>query len=254
MKPNSLLIAISLALVLVIQSCRTTFDINANKIVLAGDSTMSIKEERKRPETGWGEKLPQYFDEKLVIENHAKNGRSTKTFISEGRWNSLAATLTAGDIVLIQFGHNDSSEKKPKRYTTPSQYKRNLAFFVDEARKKDCTPILLTPIMRRRFDSDGKFYDTHGVYPDLVRALATEKSVPLIDMHKESQQLLERLGAEKSKDLFLLIEPGHQNYPDGLEDNTHFSPYGAKEIAKIVADWIRHSDIQGIAKHLLPTD
>jgi lysophospholipase L1-like esterase len=205
-------------------------------IFLAGDSTMAAKLPEKRPETGWGEMLGQHFKAgKVVIENRAMNGRSTKTFISEGRWQKIVDDLKKGDFVFIQFGHNDSSKDKGERYTPPEDYKRNLIKFVDEVRAKGGNPILLTPVMRRRFDKEGKFYDTHGEYPGIVRTVAHEYKATLIDMHKSSEELIVKYGVEDSRKLFLQLKPGENvNYPNGIDDNTHFSPLGAEEMAKLV--------------------
>src|SRR5215208_1891083 len=221
-------------------------------IFLAGDSTMAPKQADKRPETGWGEMLGQHFREGAVrIENRAMNGRSTKTFISEGRWQAIIEDLQKGDYVFIQFGHNDQSKDKGERYTPSEDYKRNLARFVEEVRTKEGMPILLTPVMRRRFDKEGKFYDTHGEYPDLVRAVAAEMKVPLIDMHKMSEAVIIRYGVEKSRKLFLQLKPGENaNYPKGIEDNTHFSPLGAEEMAKLVTTGIRSAKLK-VAKYLI---
>jgi Lysophospholipase L1 and related esterases len=205
-------------------------------IFLAGDSTMAAKLPEKRPETGWGEMLGQHFRAgKVVIENRAMNGRSTKTFISEGRWQKIVDDLKKGDFVFIQFGHNDSSKDKGERYTPPEDYRKNLISFVDEVRAKGGEPILFTPVMRRRFDKDGKFYDTHGEYPGIVRSIAHEYKVPLIDMHKSSEALIVKYGVEGSRKLFLQLKSGENaNYPNGVDDNTHFSPLGAEEMAKLV--------------------
>jgi len=202
-------------------------------IYLAGDSTCADKQADKRPETGWGEMLGAHFkDGKVKIDNRAMNGRSTKTFISEGRWQAIVDALKKGDYVFIQFGHNDSSKDK------------------GEVRAKQATPVLLTPVMRRRFDAQGKFYDTHGEYPDIVRAVAGEYKVSLIDMHRKSETVIKRYGPEESKKLFLQLKPGENpNYPKGIEDNTHFNPAGAEEMAKLVAEGIREQKL-GVRKYL----
>ena len=220
-------------------------------IFLAGDSTMAAKLPEKRPETGWGEMLGGHFKQGTVrIENRAANGRSTKTFISEGKWQSIIDDLNKGDYVFIQFGHNDSSKDKGERYTPPEDYRKNLLRFVEEVRAKGGDPVLFTPVMRRRFDKDGKFYDTHGEYPAIVRAVAAEQKVSLIDMHRMSEVLIVRYGFESSRKLFLQLKPGENaNYPNGVEDNTHFSPLGAEEMAKLVADAIKKSGLQ-LAKYL----
>jgi len=222
-------------------------------IYLAGDSTMAEKLPEKRPETGWGEKLQQHFDPAAVrVENHARNGRSTRTFISEGRWEAVTERLRPGDYVFIQFGHNDQSEDKPDRYTPPEDYRANLVRFVAEVRARQATPVLFTPVMRRRFDAEGAFYDVHGVYPGIAREVAVEHGVALIDMHRTSRATIEGYGVEKSKKLFLHLAAGESaNYPEGLEDNTHFSPRGAELMAGLAVDGIREQKL-GLAGLLRP--
>jgi lysophospholipase L1-like esterase len=223
-------------------------------VFLAGDSTMAPKQENKRPETGWGEQLQKRFDiSKVRVDNHAANGRSTKTFISEGRWQALIDKVRAGDYVLIQFGHNDQPKEKAS-HTPPDDYRRNLERFVAEVRAKKATPVLLTPVMRRRFDRDGKFYDTHADYPDIVRGVAAEHKVALIDMHRMSERVLVKYGPEESRKLFLQLKAGESpNYPDGVEDNTHFSPLGADIMASLAADGFRGQQL-GLAKFLKKTE
>ncbi|HEX8212263.1 MAG TPA: rhamnogalacturonan acetylesterase [Longimicrobium sp.] len=214
-------------------------------VYLAGDSTMAQKLVTRRPETGWGEAFQQYFDvDQVRIENHARNGRSTRTFIEEGRWQAVVDRLRPGDYVFIQFGHNDASVEKVDRYTPPADYRRNLARFVAETRAKGANPVLLTPVRRRKFDSAGTLVDTHGEYPDLVRAVAAEQRVPLLDMHRLSAGALTRHGAEGSRRLFLQLRAGENaNYPQGLEDNTHFSPQGAEVMAALAAEGLRELGI-----------
>jgi len=220
-------------------------------VFIAGDSTAANKAENKRPETGWGEQLQKRFDEKRVrVDNHAANGRSTRTFISEGRWQTLIDKVKAGDYVLIQFGHNDESPQKVNAYTPPDDFRHNLERFIAEVRAKKATPVLLTPVMRRRFDKDGKFYDTHGEYPDLTRRVAAEQKVALIDMHRLSEKVLVKYGPEESRKLFLQLKPGENpNYPEGVEDNTHFSPLGADIMAALAVDGMRELKL-GLVKFL----
>jgi lysophospholipase L1-like esterase len=220
-------------------------------IFLAGDSTMAPKLAEKRPETGWGEMLGQHFkDGKVRVENRAMNGRSSRSFITEGRWQKIADEVKKGDFVFIQFGHNDAAKDRVDRYTPPADYKKNLLRFVEEVRAKDGTPVLFTPVMRRRFDKDGKFYDSHGEYPDLVRAAARDNKVAFIDMHRLSETVIVKYGMENSKKLFLQLKPGENaNYPNGVEDNTHFSPLGAEEMAKAAVSGIRASKLK-LAKYL----
>lgn len=224
-------------------------------IYLAGDSTMAEKRADRRPETGWGEALPAFFDpDQVIIENHARNGRSTRTFIEEGLWEALIAKVRPGDYVLIQFGHNDQPKEKVDRYTPPGAYAANLRRFVAEVRARGATAVLLTPVVRRRFDEDGRFYDVHGEYPDLVRTVADEVNAPLIDMHRLSENVLVTFGRDRSKELFLWLEPGERpNYPEGLSDDTHFSPAGAEIMARTFVEALRASEL-GIAAHLRDTE
>lgn len=214
-------------------------------IHLAGDSTMAEKLPEKRPETGWGEFLAaQFRDGSVRVDNRAKNGRSTRTFIEEGRWKELLEATAAGDVVLIQFGHNDQSIGKPDRYTPPADYERNLQRFVADVRAKGATPVLLTPVARRRFDDAGHLVPSHGEYPDRMRALAARESVALIDMERRSSAVLQERGVEGSKALFLWVAPGASgNYPKGVEDNTHVSPRGAERMAREFAFALRESGL-----------
>lgn len=212
---------------------------------------MATKLPEKRPETGWGERFEAHFKRGTVkVDNRAANGRSTKTFISEGKWQAIIGDLVEGDYVFIQFGHNDSSKDKGDRYTPPDDYRKNLIRFVEEVRAKGGNPVLLTPVMRRRFDKEGKFYDSHGEYPDIVRTVANEYKVPLIDMHRSSEAVIVQHGVEGSRKLFLQLKAGENaNYPNGVDDNTHFSPFGAEEMAKVAVTGIKASKLK-LAKHL----
>ncbi len=209
-------------------------------LYMIGDSTMATKEKLYLPERGWGQALTTYFTDELLIENHAKNGRSTRSFIYQGRWDSVYNKLQPGDFVIIQFGHNDGSIQKTERYATPEEYQYNLIKFIAETRSKQAIPILCTPIVRRKFDEEGKYLESHGDYPELVRQVAQQAKVPLLEMHLKSRDLLEKLGAEESKSLYLHIPPQTiDSLPEGLTDNTHFSDSGAHSMAKIAVDEIK---------------
>ena len=224
-------------------------------VFIAGDSTAAPKLETKRPETGWGEHLQKHFDgRKVRVDNHAANGRSTKTFISENRWQAILDKLKPGDYVFIQFGHNDQSKEKGDRYTPPADFHANLVRFVKDVRAKKATPVLLTPVMRRRFDKQGAFYDVHGEYPDITRRVASEQKVALIDMHRASEKVLVKYGPDESRKLFLQLKAGENpNYPQGVEDNTHFSPAGADIMASLAVEGIREQRL-GLAKFLKKAD
>lgn len=204
------------------------------KIFLAGDSTMSIKETRYYPETGWGMPFVYFWDSSVTVINKAKNGRSTSSFRNEGLWKQILDEGSEGDYVFIQFGHNDEVPTK-KTYTTESEFRNNLTRFVQEAREKKLTPLLLTPVARRKFDSTGKVEGTHEVYAQIVRDVARELQVYLIDLDRKSQELYQQMGVTNSRLLFVQLKPGeHPNYPNGKEDNTHFSELGARLIAQLV--------------------
>jgi lysophospholipase L1-like esterase len=180
-----------------------------------------------------------FWDSTVTVVNKAKNGRSTKSFITEGLWKLITDEATEGDYIFIQFGHNDEVPTK-KTYTTETEFRDNLIKYVDEARGKKAIPVLLTPVARRKFDSTGKVVGTHDVYAAIVRSVAVDKNVILIDADKKGQQIYQQMGVDNSKLLFLQLQPGqHPNYPDGKEDNTHFSELGARLIAQMVLQDIK---------------
>ena len=205
---------------------------------------MSIKSVKAYPETGWGMPFVYFFDSTVVVDNRAMNGRSTGSFLAENRWQPVADSLEEGDYVLIQFGHNDEVETK-KTYTTPEEFSANLKRYVTETRTKKAHPVLITPVARRRFDEAGKIAGTHDQYSEIVRSVAKELQVPLIDLDKKSQALLQELGVEQSRLMFNWLAPGeHPNYPEGNEDNTHFNELGARKIAELVLAEIRALDLE----------
>jgi len=209
-------------------------------LYLVGDSTMANKVTDDNPERGWGQLLPEFFNNEIAIENHAMNGRSTRSFIYEGRWDSLMNKLKKGDFVVIQFGHNDESIQKTERYSTPKEYQYNLTRFIKDVRSKGANPILCTSIQRRKFDENGNFQDTHGEYPGYVRELAVQLSVSLVDMQKKSEKVILERGEEGSKIIFLHIGAGvYKSFPDGKADNTHFSEYGARLMGGLFCEGLK---------------
>lgn len=210
------------------------------KIWMIGDSTMSIKVKKAWPETGWGMPFANFWDSTVIVDNRAKNGRSTKTFIREELWKSVYTEAREGDYVFIQFGHNDESVEKKERYSTPDTFKMNLNKFITEAREKKAIPVLLTPVSRRKFDAAGIAVETHLFYSQLTREVASAKQVIFIDLDKKSRELYQQFGNENSKLLFLQLKPGENpNYPEGKEDNTHFNELGARLIAQLVLTEIK---------------
>jgi lysophospholipase L1-like esterase len=222
------------------------------RVFIAGDSTAANKEVKAFPETGWGMPFAYLFDSTVTVDNRAKNGRSTRTFISEGLWQKLIDDVKEGDYVFIQFGHNDESKEKADRYTTPEEFKANLGKFIMDTKSKKAHPVLLTPVSRRQFDADGHVKETHAAYSPLVREVANRFNVPLIDMDEKSRELLQKFGPENSKLLFMQLEPGeHPNYPDGRNDNTHFNELGARKIAQLVLQGIKELKLE-LAERIRP--
>lgn len=201
-----------------------------------GDSTMADKPNPKvNPERGWCQILPSFLNDSVTLENHAVNGRSTRSFITEKRWQKVHNKLKKGDYVFIQFGHNDQKEKSPKRYTNPNTaYRNNLIKFINETQEKEANPVLFTSIVRRNFNSDSTLVDTHGNYPLQVRLIAKEYNIPLIDLQYLTEKLEESYGVEASKKLHLHYAPNEISYyPKGKIDNTHLSILGATEVTKL---------------------
>ena len=224
----------------------TSFAYKSNKkttLYIIGDSTASLKEVKAYPETGWGMPFQFFFDSSVLVDNRAKNGRSTRTFMEEGLWKPVVENLKRGDYVFIQFGHNDEVQSK-KSATSENEFAANLKQYVIETRSKNANPVLLTPVARRSFDSTGKLMDTHKIYAGIVRSVAAQLNVPLIDVDAKSRTLLQELGVEKSIFLFNHLEKGeHPNYPDGKKDNTHFNELGARIMAQIVLQGIKDLEL-----------
>jgi lysophospholipase L1-like esterase len=215
------------------------------KVWLIGDSTMSIKNTRAYPETGWGMPFVYFFDSTVTIDNRAKNGRSTKSFIAENLWQPVLDNLQEGDYVFIQFGHNDAGKDRGERYAPPDLYKSLLEKYISETRSKKAIPILLTPVSRRRFDSAGTAMETHVEYAPIVRTVAKETNVLFIDLDEKSKAMYQQFGKENSKLLFLQLKPGeHPNYPAGKDDNTHFNELGARLVAQLVLQEVRNLKIE----------
>ncbi|GAA4498116.1 hypothetical protein GCM10023172_14380 [Hymenobacter ginsengisoli] len=221
------------------------------KLYLIGDSTMANKVRATFPETGWGMPLVTFFDTTVVVDNRAQNGRSTRTFLAENRWQPVVSALQPGDYVFIQFGHNDESQNYPDRYTSPEDYRKNLIKFVTETRSRQATPVLLTPITRRYFDKEGHIKETHALYSAATVAVAKEYKVTLVDMDRLSRDLLQQLGDENSKLLFMELAPGdHPNYPLGRHDNTHFNELGARKMAQLAVHDLQTQHLPLVEEHL----
>ncbi len=212
---------------------------------LVGDSTMATKP-LDLPERGWGMALHGLMLDPAMVHNHAMNGRSTKSFLAEGRWARVASLLRPGDFVIIQFGHNDEKVDRPEVGTdAATTFRDNLRRFIRETRAKQATPILATPVARRKFDRAGKLTPTHGAYPDAIRAVAAEETVALLDLERATAEWLQAAGDEPSKKFFMWIAPGaHPKIPDGRKDDTHFTEAGALKVAELAGAQIKAQKLE----------
>ena len=216
-------------------------------IYLIGDSTVCTQPDSQAPVTGWGTPFAIFFNPTVKVENHAKGGRSTRTFLSEDRWNPIFNKINPGDYVIMQFGHNDEAKEEiyKDRYTSPADYRKNLTKFIAETRLKGGNPILVTPVSRRRFDKEGNVMETHIEYSAVVMSLAKELNVPVVDLDTKSRALYQSYGAEHSTLLFNVSGPGtNPQFPDGINDNTHFSEYGARLLAELVLAEIKNMHLE----------
>tara|TARA_R110002020_G_scaffold296658_1_gene512323 strand:- start:117444 stop:118220 length:777 start_codon:yes stop_codon:yes gene_type:complete len=222
-------------------------------LYLIGDSTMADKKDPdQNPEHGWGQMLPQLLTDEIRVENHAVNGRSSKSFITEGKWEAVLNKLKKGDYVFIQFGHNDEKIQDSTRFTNPfTQYGYNLERFVNETRSKGATPVLLSSIVRRNFNEYGVLVDTHGDYPLVVRLVAKDLDVSFVDLQWLTERLEIKYGPEASKSLHLHLKPGENAYePHGRDDDTHLSQLGATLVASLALQEInrQHSSLATFIK------
>lgn len=233
-------------------------------VFMIGDSTMADKPlDKENQERGWGQMLPLYFEGPVKIDNHAVNGRSSKSFIDEGRWEKVRSQIRPGDYVIIQFGHNDEKAKSPDRYTIPgSTFDANLKKFVNETREKGGTPILMNSIVRRNFPANGiaaaqtddrqktwkkglegypaegdTLVDTHGDYRTAPRNVAEEMGVTFVDMNALTHELVQGLGKDSSKSLYMWMPVGVYEFaPNGRIDNTHLNVLGGIIVSRLAVN------------------
>ncbi len=218
------------------------------QVFIAGDSTASEYGPERAPREGWGQQLQSFLDGGLRVRNLARSGRSARSFIEEGGLEPLRRDLRAGDVLLIQFGHNDAKQEAPERYNEPRQaFPRWLMEYVRLAREKAATPILITPVARRKFDH-GQLLDTHGLYAQAVRDLAARENLGLIDLTESSMNWLRALGDEASRPYYMHV-PAQQQ-----ADDTHFQQRGAVMIACLVVDGWKRLDASLAARVIRDTD
>jgi pectinesterase len=231
-------------------------------IFIIGDSTAANKDiSSGKKERGWGMALQCFFDDHIVVDNHAVNGRSSLSFINEGRWNKVLEKMKPGDYVIIQFGHNDEKPKADRHTDPGSTFDYNLAKFVRETREHGGIPVLMNCVVRRNFfvnapenDDDEKLrtttfkdgvkmvegdslIDTHGLYRVAPRDVAQRMNVHFVDANRITHELEQGMGTEDSKRLHMWFRPGEEpSVPQGRQDNTHYNIYGAHVVAGLLAD------------------
>ncbi len=216
-------------------------------IWVIGDSTV---EDNKLPFRGWGYPLRDLVAEGVEVRNHALSGRSTRSFLNEGLFEPVREGMKAGDVLLIQFGHNDEKEDAERHTDPDTTYREFLTGYCDAAKAKGALPVLMTSVSRRFFIGPADMLYTHGEYPRAVRELATELGLPLIDLKASSRALYLSLGEEKTAELFVRLAPGENpDFPDGHDDKTHFNSEGAKVIAGLVAEGMKQdARLAGLVK------
>ena len=208
------------------------------KLLLAGDSICTEYNESAAPQTGWGQCIGAILGENVQVNNHAVGGESTKSFIDEGKWDELLAQVDSGDIVIINFGHNDEKTTDAAHYTSTTIYKQNLNKFVAETRSKGGSPVLVTPMTRRNFAENGTLNRSHGDYPATMRTLAGDTRALLIDLEELSWQWVNSLGEEASEQYYVV------NKRVGVEnDNTHLVLESAQKVAGWIADGLKEAGL-----------
>lgn len=212
----------------------------APKLYLIGGSTLATFPP-ERPVVGWGQMLPQFFRDPAIVQNRAKSGRSSKSFIDGGFWAGVIAELKAGDYLLVQFGTNDAKKEDATRYTEPrGAYRINLLRFIREARAKGAIPLLATSVARRQWDAQGNFVEPPSEWVVVTREVAAEANVPLLEMRHRTIELAKRLGPQGSVALHLYLPDNvYAAYPKGAKDDTHYCQYGASRVAELGAGEIR---------------
>ena len=202
-------------------------------IYMIGDSTMADRPaDEMAVEQGWGQRMPDFVNSKANISNHAVNGRSSRSFIEEGRWSIVLNRLQPDDWMIIQFGHNDNKDD-PARHTDPfTGYAANLRLFVKETRAKGAHPILCTPIVRGSFTNDGVLLNTHGDYLKAVVMVTQEMRLPMLDLEKDTAKLVTSLWPDQLKKFYV------------PQDNSHLTPWGAAQVAEMAASRIRGQNLR----------
>lgn len=213
-----------------------------NRIFWAGDSTVQTNDYITYPQTGIGQVFSLFLKEGYCVENHAKNGRSTKSFMDEGRLKAIEERIGEGDYLFIQFGHNDEKSEDPARYTEPfSSFMENLEYYIEIARKKEAFPVLITPLERRCFVDDKHLgIGAHSDYVAAMKQTAEKCAVPLVDLYSMSRAELKRAGEQESRKWYMYFPAGmYRNHMEESLDNTHLRYEGAVNFARLIAKGLK---------------
>ena len=224
-------------------------------IFWAGDSTVQYNDILTFPQTGIGQVMNLFLKPEVRVENHAKNGRSTKSFIDESRLTPIYDKITAGDFLFIQFGHNDEKKEDPTRFTEPfSTYMENLETFIRVAKDHSAYPVLITPLERRCFmDEKHLGIGAHSDYVAAMKQTAEKNNVPLVDLYSMSRMELKKAGEKNSRRWYMFFPEGeYKNHPEKSEDNTHLRYDGAVNFASLIARGLR--ELGGIYADMLLDD
>ncbi|MDW7692936.1 rhamnogalacturonan acetylesterase [Flammeovirgaceae bacterium SG7u.111] len=216
-------------------------------IFLAGNSTMVDQE--NEPWASWGQMVPTFFKNDIVVANFAESGESLRSFVGEKRLQKVMSKMKEGDYLFIEFAHNDQKAKGPHEEVI-ARYKESLKMFIQEAREKGATPVLVTSMHRRNFDEHGKIKNTLEDFPETMRQTAAEEHIALIDLNEMSKLFYEAMGPEDSKKAFVHYPAGtFEGQAKDLADNTHFNTYGAHQLAKCIVEGIK-ANVPELAMHL----
>ena len=206
-------------------------------LYLLGDSTMQTYDPYWMPQAGWGQFFDRFVSDRVLVDNRSIGGRSSRSFINQGRLDEVLRLVRPGDYVYVQFGHNDATYTVPDRYTPPEDFREYLRTYIEGARQRGGEAIVVTPVSRRDVDADtGRFRVSFPEYVEAAISIAAELDAPLVDLSASSRAFLDELGAEGAKDVFLHADAGvYPNRPNGVADDTHFQEYGAIQMARLVA-------------------
>ncbi|MBB6634461.1 fibronectin type III domain-containing protein [Cohnella thailandensis] len=224
-------------------------------VYIAGDSTVQTYDPYWKPQAGWGQMISRYFSSDIAFSNQSIGGRSSKSFLLEGRLDTILRSIKPNDYFLIQFGHNDATISIPERYASPADFKGYLKTYIEGARQRGATPILVTPVGRRDYNADtGLFNVSFPEYVAAMKELAAELNVPLVDLSTLSREYYNTIGPEGTLAVFLHVPAGvYGAFPSGSEDNTHFQEYGAIQIARLLSGGIRQLDLP-LASYVTDTE